>query len=299
MPTETLPGLFALAGRVVGLGLERPLVKALGVERDSIAATTLYFGIGELLLLPLIVWQWMLDPGYAAGSSQWLKFAAISGVIYAISFNTYVWGMSIGEVSLLTPLYATMFVWLYILDVALWDAPVAPLPILGILAVTAGIVFMNLAPGRPLWRALSPMAVLRQPGAWGMLVYAFGLALGRIVDKAAAATAPPALYALCSNAPCVVAGVLWLLLRGRASHLPRLARERPVITLVGAFAGMYAYVLMLVALDYFHPSVVEPVSQLSLFIAIALGGLWFKENIRARWGGAVLVVVGAALLLAA
>jgi len=297
MLQDVFPGLLALAGRVVGLGLERPLVKALGQGRDSVAATTLYFGVGELLLLPLIAWQWATAPDYASQMGVWIKFAALSGVIYAISFNTYVWGMSVGEVSLLTPLYATMFIWLYLLDVLVWGAPVTVLPVLGILAVTAGVVFLNVAPGRPLAQALSPLAVLRQPGAWGMLIYAFGLALGRIIDNAGAPIAPPALYALCSNAPCVLGGLAYLAWRGRGAAFTQLARQRLRVATIGAFAGMYAYVLMLVALDYFRPSVVEPFSQLSVFIAIALGGLWFKEPVRARWGGAVLVVVGAALLL--
>ena len=56
-------GYLALLGRTVGLGLERPLVKALGRNRDSIAATTVYFGIGELLLLPVIAWQWWMARG--------------------------------------------------------------------------------------------------------------------------------------------------------------------------------------------------------------------------------------------
>ena len=55
--------------------------------------------------------------------------------------------------------------------------------------------------------------------------------------------------------------------------------------------------MLLYALDYFPPSVVEPVTQLGVFIAIALGGLWFGERVRARWLPAALVVCGAALVL--
>jgi hypothetical protein len=42
---------------------------------------------------------------------------------------------------------------------------------------------------------------------------------------------------------------------------------------------------------------VEPVAQLSVFIAIGLGGLWFGEQVRARWAPSALVVLGAALLM--
>ena len=132
-----------------------------------------------------------------------------------------------------------------------------------------------------------------------MLVYAFGLALGRMVDKQAADIAPPVLYAFIDNAPCVIGGVLILALRNRAGSLLSLGRERFWIALTGSFAGMYAYVLMLIALDYFHPSTVEPVTQLSVLLAVGLGAWWFREPLRTRWLAALLVVVGAVLLLMA
>lgn len=290
-------GYLALAGRTIGLGLERPFVKALGRGRDSIAATTVYFGIGELLLMPLLAWQWLSTPGYAAGIGGWIGWALLAGVIYAISFNTYVYGMSIGEVSLLTPLYATMFIWLYAMDIAFGDAHFSWLALAGILLVMAGVAFLNVAPGRSLAQVLNPLTVLKAPGAWGMLIYAFGLALGRMVDSQANDTAPAVLYAVISNAPCVLSGIIYLAIRGRARLLGALARERLWTAVFGSFAGMYAYVLMLVALDYFEPSTVEPITQLSVLIAVGLGVWWFREPLRARWQAAVLVVAGAAVLL--
>ena len=291
-------GYLALLGRTVGLGLERPLIKMLGLGRDSVAATTVYFGLGEILLVPLIIWQWVDHPDYLAGFGGWIWYALAAGVIYAVSFHVYVHGMSVGEVSLLAPLYATMFIWLYAMDVLFGTATFGLLALAGIATVTLGIVFLNVAPGQSLAQVLNPINVIRQPGAVQMMIYAFGLALGRMIDKGAADTAPPVLYAFFANAPCVLGGILLLAMRGRAGQLISLGRERFWIALIGSFAGMYAYVLMLIALDYFHPSTVEPVTQLSVLIAVALGAWWFREPLRARWLAALLVVIGAALLLA-
>ncbi|MCD6118681.1 EamA family transporter [bacterium] len=292
-------GWLALLGRTVGLGLERPFVKALGIGRNSIAATTVYFGIGEILLIPLIVWQFARDPNCLAGIAGWIAPALLSGVIYTIAFNTYVWGMSVGEVSYLTPLYSSMFIFLYILDIIFGDALLAPIPVIGITAVVLGIIFLNIAPGRRLAEVLNPLTVLRQPGAWGMLVYAFCLAAGRMVDSSAADVAPPVIYAFINNSLCVLFGIVYLASRKKARIIVNLARERLLIAAFGSFAGMYAYVLMLVALDYFNPSLIEPVTQLSVFIAIALGGIWFGEPTKTRWLPAALVVIGATLLLVA
>jgi drug/metabolite transporter (DMT)-like permease len=290
-------GLLALAGRTLGLGFERPMVKSLSRGRDSIAATTLYFGIGELLLIPLWAWQWLHDPAYVSHISAWIIPALVTAVIYAISFHTYVYAMGVGEVSYLTPLYATAFIWLYVLDIIFGKAQLGWLPACGVGAVTLGLAFLNAAPGRAWSETLSLSRLWRQPGVWGMLVYAFGLATARLIDKSVADTAPPLLYAFINNSLSVLGGLALLAWRGRAGSVIALYRERPLIATAGAVAGMGAYVLLLVALDYFNPSVVEPVTQLSVFIAIALGGLWFGEPVRTRWAPSALMVLGAVLLM--
>ncbi len=289
--------LTALVLRIIGLGLERPLVKALGQGRSSIAATTLYFGIGVSLLLPLVLFQAWQDPNYFADFQRWILPCMASGLIYALSFHTYVHAMSVGEVSYLTPLYSTAFLFLYGLDIIFGDATFGVLPLIGILIVMLGVVVLNLKPGDDWHDCLNPMTVLRQPGAWGMLVYAFGLATGRLIDKSVADIAPPVAYAFIDNLPAVLIGLLILAVRGNVHSIAALHRERTKIAWIGAVSGMGAYVMLLVALQDLRPSVVEPVTQLSVFIAVWLGGLWFGEQTRTRWLPSAMLVVGAALLL--
>jgi drug/metabolite transporter (DMT)-like permease len=293
-------GYLALLSRIIWLGLERPYVQALSRQRDSTVTTTLYFGLGLLFLAPLVALQWASTPTYTSTIDQWIGAALLTGLIYAVSFHAYVRAMSVGEVSYLTPLYATAFLWLYALDVLNGNAQLALRPISGVLLVWIGVVLLNLNGHHGLsglLDALDPRTLLRQPGAWGMLIYAFGLATARLVDKSVAEIAPPLLYAFINNTPCVLAGLVLVGMRGKLGQLSQLARERPAATWLGSFSGIAAYVSLLYALDYFAPSTVEPVAQLSVFIAVGLGGLWFGEPVRARWLPSVLVVLGAALLL--
>lgn len=295
-----LTGYLALLGRIVCLGIERPYVKALGQGRDSTAATTLYFGLGLLFIAPLLAWQLATEPGYLARLPEWIGAALMTGVIYAIAFHAYVRGMSVGEVSFLTPLYATAFLWLFALDVLLGNAQPGWRPLCGVGCVWLGVVLLNLRTSdgwRGLLSALDPRTLLRQPGAWGMLIYAFGLATGRLIDKSVAGFAPPVAYAFINNLPCVLAGVVMLAARGRLGLVPALARERPAVTWVGSAAGIFAYLCLLLALDTFPPSTVEPVTQLSVFIAVGLGALWFREQVHTRWLPSALVVLGAGLML--
>lgn len=288
---------IALFLRIIGLGFERPLVKALGQGRSSITATTLYFGIGIGMLLPLVLWQAWHNPLYFADIHSWILPCIASGLIYAVSFHTYVYAMSVGEVSYLTPLYATAFLFLYVLDIIFGDATFGLLPIAGILIVMLGVVVLNLQPGDDWHKSLNPLLVLRQPGAWGMLVYAFGLACARLIDKSVTDIAPPIAYAFLDNMPAVLSGVIILAIKGRLGSIADLHRERTWIAWVGALSGMGAYVMLLLALRDLRPSVVEPVTQLSVFIAIYMGGLWFGEQTRTRWLPSMLLVIGAALLM--
>jgi len=300
-----LVGVFALLGRIVGLGLERPWVKALGRERGSIAATTLSFGLAVLLITPIVVWQYATGSASFADIPRWIGPGCISGLLYAVGFHSYVYGLSRGEVSYLTPLYATAFIWLYALDVLFGGATLALRPVLGIAAVTAGIVFLTpvglapgLSPAGRLGRQLNPLTLLHQPGAWGMLTYAFCLATGRIIDHSVSGVAPPVPYAWVGNLPAILFGLAWLATRRELGQLGALLRERPVPAIGSAFVGISAYILLLVSFSAgIHPSVAEPISQLSVFISIWLGGRWFGEPVRARWLPAVLVVAGAALLV--
>ncbi|MCB1220767.1 MAG: hypothetical protein H7A35_05005 [Planctomycetales bacterium] len=302
-------GYAYMLARVIGMGLERPLVKRLGVERDSVATVVLYVGAGELMFLAVLAWQYMQDPALAANLLSWLPLAVIPGLLNAACFFAFIAAMRVGEVSLLTPLFASCFVLMYAIDVAAGFAQLALLPLAGVLLVTAGVAFLTPAPvvleGRiSFWQRYDPRWLLRQPGAVLMLINATAFALVRFFDRTMAPEAHAVLYALVVNLPTVLIGLVLLAIgnaKGRPSSLAALgalARDRWGILLVLTIFGQGAFLMLLYALDYFPPSVIEPVTQLGVFIAIALGGLWFGEQTRARWLPSAMVVAGAAMLLA-
>jgi uncharacterized membrane protein len=302
-------GLLALLGRIVGLGLERPWVKALAQGRDTVAATTFTFGVELLILIPLTAWVYVTGGASLHDLPRWIWFALASGMLYALGFHSYVYGLSVGEVSFLTPLFATAFVWLYVLDLQFGAAQFGWRPIAGILSISLGIVFLNSTstkgvgshphPGRGQGPAPSGvLGILRQPGAWGMLTYAFCLATGRVIDSHGIAHAPVTAYALVTNSPAVLIGLGWLIARGRLRLLHGLVRERAGVGIASGVVGIGAYLLLLVAMAHgITPSVAEPISQLSVFISMWLGGLWFGEPVHARWLPAILLVLGAVLLV--
>jgi bacterial/archaeal transporter family protein len=293
-----------LAGRIIGLGLERPLIKRLGKDHDPVAVTTIFVALGCLLFAALALWQYTVAPRDFANTAQWLPKALIPGALYAVSFHVYVWALKRGEVSIITPLFSTGFILMYALDLIGGYAQLALLPILGVLLVTLGVAFLTpdgVEHKSPLDFLLThnPLRIMRQPGAAGMLLCAAIIAVNRSFERdLAAAGAQPYLYALVSNAPPVIAGLVILALRRKVDELTHFWRAHWGIASISALLGHGAFILLLLNLRYFPPSVIEPVSQLGVFIAIALGGLWFGEKVRARWVPSAMVVLGAVLLLA-
>jgi len=290
------------------MGLERPLVKRLSLNRDATAATVLYVGLGELLFALVMVAQAVGSPGYFAGAAEWLPLAIAPGLLNAACFFSFIRAMRVGEVSLLTPLFAICFVVMYVLDVAAGYAPLRAVPLAGVLLVSGGVAFLAPPPPRPgsgltRLQRYDPRWLLRQPGAVLMLINALAFAGARFIDRTLAPQAEPLLYALVVNAPTVLIGLAllaWGSLRAADSQLSglfELWRERWRLALVLTLAGQGAFIMMLYGLDYFPPSVIEPVTQLGVFIAIGLGALWFGEQVRARLLPSALIVCGAALLL--
>jgi drug/metabolite transporter (DMT)-like permease len=128
------------------------------------------------------------------------------------------------------------------------------------------------------------------------------MATGRFFDKTLVdhnldVAAPPVLYALVVNAPTVVVGLVILTFTRQVRCLPLLVKSRWQVAFSLTLLGQGAFLLALMSLDYFPPSVIEPVTQLGVFIAVYLGGRWFGEKVRTRWLPSAMVVAGAALLL--
>lgn len=299
-----LNGYIYLAGRVIGMGFERPLVKKLGLNANPTAVTTLYVGLGEVFFALIVLAQWLANPAYFAGITEWLPWALIPGCLYCVSFFTFIRAMRVGEVSLLTPLFASAFVAMYVYDVAAGYARLHPVPLLGVLLVSLGVAVLNPARQhvRSVWQRLNPAWLLRQPGALLMLANAFAMATGRFFDKTLVdhnldVAAPPVLYALVVNAPTVIVGLVILAFTRQVSCLPLLVKSRWQVAFSLTLLGQGAFLLALMSLDYFPPSVIEPVTQLGVFIAVYLGGRWFGEKVRTRWLPSAMVVAGAALLL--
>jgi len=287
--------LLLLLGRVLALGFERPVFKALARDRDSVIATSLAYTLALGVLTPLVLLG-VIGHEPFANLHAWLHLALISGTIAALGYNLYMYALSRGDVSVLAPVYATGLLFLYLIELTYGTAHFSWLALLGILCVTAGISLLS-TEGEGWRRLLNPHLVLREPGVMPMLAAALLLAVVRVIDKSANGIAPEGGYAVLATVPTVAISAAILFFTGRLRMLATLFRERPAAAVGSAAAHISGYLLLLGAYRYFNASLVEPVGQLALFVNLALGWLWFREPVGARWLPAALVAAGAVLVL--
>ncbi|HEX6988561.1 MAG TPA: DMT family transporter, partial [Bacillota bacterium] len=262
-----LPALAALAGRIVLLGVERVVVKQLGSQRGSVEATLLFFGLGSLFLAPFAP--------EAVRRAPALLPVLPTGVVYTVGFVLYVRALSRGQVSLVAPLASFNVVFLALLAIPLAGERVDAARGAGLLLLFAGTALLE--GGRDLLRGWR--RVWSQPGAGDMVVSALLIAAGRVVDKRLSVDLPALSYAWAIYTVVSLALLGYLALRGRVAAAGALLRERPAPALVSGFINAYAYVLLLAAIRTLDVSVVEPASNLSMLLAVLLGGWVYREPV--------------------
>ena len=291
--TAALPWL-AIAGRIVMLGFERIFVKRMGGNNNPFAATFLFFAIGAVLLLPFVPW----DIPLAVWKQALTSFGA--GLIYAAAFVCYVHSLSIGEASLVSPLYNINVLFLAVIAFLLLGEPLTVLKVGGLLLMIYGVSFLNRRAS--LLKSLAAVATDR--ACRYMVVASLLIACGRVVDKymvsANTLHVPPLAY--CFMLYCVVALYVFIAavfrggLRGGVRDIGQVFRQHPWSALCAGAINGYSYLFLLVAMTTVDVSVAEPASMLSVLVTLLVAHQAFGESVGQRLIGSLVMVAGATAL---
>lgn len=297
MVSTGIAGL-ALLGRILMLGYERIITKQLTQDRTSLGAAFLFFGIGALIGLPVLLFTGLPAP-------RVLGYAAAVSLVYAGAFILYVGALARSDASLIGPLYHTSILVVIGLGWRVLDEPVTPLRVAGGLLLLYGTSLLR-EPGKPLAVVASFRALLRDKGAAMMIGGSLLLGVGRIVDKfivsgpAADAVggqlAGTASYGIAQNVFISLWILAALLAAGRLAPTVGLLRERPGRALAAGSLNITSYLLLLAAFTGLDASVAEPASALSMVVTVGLAGAFLHEPWRQRLPGAIVMVAGAWLL---
>jgi len=274
---------LALAGRILLLGYEKILVKQLGNDAESESATFLYFLISTVFILPCLIFTNM------PSSYGFYAYSAISSLIYCAAFLFYVKSISIGEVSLVSPLYNFNSFFLLALAAIFLGEKITVLKFIGLSILLYGASFLS-REGNLL--AAMKYIFKNKPCAL-MIICSFFTAIGRTIDGFVLKNADPLAYAFIIYVFMTFFLFIYVSANKKLGLAFDLFLKRKLVTLKAGAVNAYTYLLLLYSITKIDVSVAEPASMLSMIVTVLLSGFMLKENISGRLNGVFIMIVGA------
>ena len=276
---------WLLGLRVLFLGLERPLGKRVVTGYPVQVGALVFFGLAAILHLPPLLFLFIL---YPPANFTFLPLSIANAALSTVAFFFYMRALRDGEVSVVTPLYSVSVLFVFFGPILFQYELFSWAKLAGALLIFAGAFWLK--PGtNPL---ASIMNLARDRAARDMVVTAAILSVSRLLDNYAA-DVNPYYYALFSS---LFLGVTFLSVNAAMGTLPQAAalyRSRRGIAWVNGLVNGYAYFTLIVVLGMgLELSTAEPVSSISMLIAVFLGYVMFRERIQARVFASMLMIAG-------
>lgn len=281
---------LALAGRIILLAFERIVVRYLGdIEGDkykNAAATAVFFGIGALFLFPFLLVA--THQGYSFLTSNYA-----ASVIYSIGFVFYVLSLATGETSLVTPINSFNVFFLLILSIVFLGESFGIYKLVGILCMFTGVSVLK--------DMTNPFASVKHifldRPCQMMFASAFFIAIGRVIDKSFTSSVDPIIYAFFIYFFIAFNLVVFLAVKGKLVMVKELFEEKPWISIISGFINAFSYLFLLYAMQKIELSIAEPLTQSSTLVTMMLSAIFFKEAIKEKLPGVVLILIGSYMLI--
>lgn len=196
------------------------------------------------------------------------------------------------DVSLIAPLYNFNVLFLLLLAVLILGETFTYAKFFGILLLLFGAYFLSNE--RNFFKSYKKL--LSDRGALYMLLCTCLIAVGRIFDGYFVRFVPPIVYGVFLEFFISIYLILFILYRRRFSEVKRMISERPKMTLLMGFANGFSYLFLLIAFTKLEVSVAEPLTMLGALVSIVLAKIVFKEKIKNRLLGGIIMAIGAYML---
>lgn len=281
---------IALGLRIILMSVERIVVRLLGNDEGDLyrntAASFLFFVIGALFLLPFNIFV-------QVDNLSFLLPCYISSVIYAVAFVAYVNALSVGEVSLVTPIHSLNALFLMILSFIFLGEAITFAKVCGVMVMILGLSLLKRT-GSPI---KSMVFIFKDVSCRWMFLFVLLQSLGRVVDKYFYVSASPVLYSTVLYFFIALNVWIFLFVKKKQSYICDIFMEKKAISIISGAINGFAYLFLLMALNHIELSVAEPVTQISMIITMILSHIFFKEKIKEKIPGSILILMGGWLLL--
>jgi transporter family protein len=278
---------IALLGRIFLIGIERIIIKGLSKEDNNIIVTFLFFFLALFFFLPFIIFSKKPD------DYSFLKTVIITSIIYTNSFLLYVKSISISEVSLVTPLYNFNVFFLVILTSIFLNEKITIFKILGLILLIYGSSFLTKQQNF----FLSIKALFNNKGSLIMIISSLLIAIGRTIDGSITKIGvSPLFYSFFLYLFITIILFSIILIRRKLKEIIFLLREKTILSFLAGMTNAYSYLFLLISFKKIDVSIAEPSTMLGTIITLIFSKFIFKENIKYRFIGALIMIVGAYLI---
>lgn len=250
---------------------------ALARERDTEAATAVAMVVGVIVFLPVAILTWDVE-------REAVPFIVVTSILQLVYFAGLATAYRHAELSVVYPIArGAAPVLVLVIGVAVLSEPTSFRQVTGIVLIAGGVILV-----RGLGR------VTQRDGVLLGLAIAGVIAAYTLVDARGVDHAHPLTYLTLAMLPASAVYLAFVASRGGTARLHRAVSW----TMIAAGAGSFlAYVLVLAALERAPAAAVAAVRETSIVIATALAARILHEKVsRVRLAGAVIVVIGVALL---
>ncbi|HOK18591.1 MAG TPA: EamA family transporter [Caldisericia bacterium] len=278
---------FALLGRILLIGIEKIAIKELAEEDNNLIVTFLFFFLALFFFLPFVIFS------KKPNDFSFLKTTIITSLIYTNSFILYVKSISISEVSLVAPLYNINVFFLIILTSIFLDEKITILKIIGLILLIYGSSFLN----RQENLFLSIKALFKDKGSKIMILSSLLIAIGRTIDGQVTKTGvSPLFYSFFLYLFITIILFFIILLTKKSKGVNLLLRKKPLLSILAGMVNAYSYLFLLIAFKNIDVSLAEPSTMLGTIITLILSKYIFKEDIKYRLIGVLIMILGTCLI---
>ncbi len=278
---------LALLGRILLIGFERIVIKNLTDKENNIEVTFIFFFLSLPFLFPFLFFVQKPE------NLSFLINVLISSIIYTNSFIFYVKSISIEEVSLVAPLYNFNVFFLIILTSIFLNEKITLVKILGLSLLVYGSSF--LLKKENFLESLK--ALLKNKGAKYMILSSILIGIGRTIDGFSAKIGvSPIFYSFFLYLFITIFLFFILLSQKNLLKSYNLIKNKAYFSIFAGLTNAYSYLLLLFAFKKIDVSIAEPSTMLGTMVTLYFSKILFKEDIKYRFIGVLIMILGAYLI---
>lgn len=278
---------ISLLGRIILIGFERVIIKELTNKKNNLSVTFIFFFLSLPFLFPFLIFSEKPE------NFLFLKNVFVSSIIYTNSFILYVKSISLEDISLVAPLYNFNVFFLVILTSIFLKENVTFIKILGLSLLVYGSSFLTKREN--ILKSFN--ALFKNKAAKIMILSSLLIAIGRTIDGFSVKTGVSSIYYSFFLYLFITLILLFILLFSRnLNEVGILLKKKFLLSSLAGLTNAYSYLFLLIAFKKIDISIAEPSTMLGTIITLIISKYFFKENIKYRFVGTLIMIFGAYLI---